>query len=392
MMLAQPGWARAPAAAAAAAAVGAPPSRGGYRWASLAPARQASREGGSDGELGPGGGARAAVRVRAMQFVAQLALAQHSPAAAAGSGRAPGVLSASMAPARRRQRGGGSRSQPTPGPTPAQEPRRVACRVASGPVPPPSAAGGAAFDAHQQLLLELSTRASFQELRTFLDRREQVGGAPVTAAGVRRRGRARAAGRAAALLRSHPWRARRWQPAAARRAPPPPRPAPHPPQELSGAMCVYPLLQAANLRSTIDLGALPPGMDGMSVLMEVRHRLRPARPPARLGCWLGCWLAGRLLPAAWLTRGVHACVRALSSLLGGPGPRVGGAASPLGCSLRPAALMMCLARGPGLLAVAASHARLPLLRPAATCRRRPCLSASAPASRATCWSCRWTHR
>jgi hypothetical protein len=32
---------------------------------------------------------------------------------------------------------------------------------------------------------------------------------------------------------------------------------------------VYALLQAANLRSTIDVEALEPGMAGMQVLMEV---------------------------------------------------------------------------------------------------------------------------
>ena len=34
-------------------------------------------------------------------------------------------------------------------------------------------------------------------------------------------------------------------------------------------MDVYALLQAANLRSTIDIEALEPGMAGMAVLLEV---------------------------------------------------------------------------------------------------------------------------
>jgi hypothetical protein len=40
-------------------------------------------------------------------------------------------------------------------------------------------------------------------------------------------------------------------------------------QAFSGASSVYALLQAANLRSTIDVEALEPGMAGMQVLMEV---------------------------------------------------------------------------------------------------------------------------
>lgn len=73
-------------------------------------------------------------------------------------------------------------------------------------------------------------------------------------------------------------------------------------QAFSGVSSVYALLQAANLRSTIDVEALEPGMAGMQVLMEVRGAgaqqgctcsgpmmwKGAAGPFSRLGCPCSC--------------------------------------------------------------------------------------------------------
>jgi hypothetical protein len=152
------------------------------------------------------------------------------------------------------------------------------------------------------------------------------------------------------------------------------RSCPSPPlQVFTGAMCVYPLLQAANLRSTIDLDALPPGMDGMAALQEVRAWRAAGGPPLRPGC---CHLGPQ--PAShWLAqlKGVRLGLARPAARACRPGLREGS---------RPSPACTPTSRPPPAAATAPALA-LP-------CRPRRFWSAYAPASRATCWSCRWTPR
>jgi hypothetical protein len=58
----------------------------------------------------------------------------------------------------------------------AKRHRPAQCRAATvpAPPPPPPSESGQDYEAYQQLLLELSTRKSFEELRLFLDKHQAV--------------------------------------------------------------------------------------------------------------------------------------------------------------------------------------------------------------------------